>query len=57
MSQCGTQEKDFIRIHRSFIISIINITSFTNEYVEIDKKQIPISRSYKNEVLDKLESK
>ena len=48
-------QKDFIRTHRSFIVSIPNIDSFTSEYVEMGKKQIPISRSYRKEVLDKLE--
>jgi DNA-binding LytR/AlgR family response regulator len=40
-------KKDFIRIHRSFIISIRNIDSYTNEFVEVNKKAIPISRNYK----------
>lgn len=48
-------QQDFIRIHRSFVISIKAIESFTNEYIEINRKQIPISRSYKKEVLDRLE--
>ena len=47
--------KSFIRTHRSFIVSLENIDSFTNEYLEINNKQIPISRSYKNEVLRTLE--
>jgi DNA-binding LytR/AlgR family response regulator len=46
----------FLRIHRSYIISISKIESFTNEFVEIDKKALPISRSYKTSVLNKLES-
>ncbi|CAM1347245.1 LytR/AlgR family response regulator transcription factor [Tenacibaculum halocynthiae] len=46
----------FLRIHRSFIISISSINSYTNEYIEINKKAIPISRSYKEEVLNKLNS-
>ncbi|WP_435264133.1 LytR/AlgR family response regulator transcription factor [Tenacibaculum sp. nBUS_03] len=46
----------FLRIHRSFIISISSINSYTNEYIEINKKTIPISRSYKEEVLNKLNS-
>lgn len=46
--------KNFIRTHRSFIIAINHIDSFTNEYIEIAKKTIPISRSYKEEVLGKL---
>ncbi len=49
-------KNDFIRIHRSFIVSINKIESFTNEFVEINKKAIPISRSYKKEVLQRLEN-
>ncbi|MBN2663902.1 MAG: response regulator transcription factor [Bacteroidales bacterium] len=48
-------QKDFIRTHRSFIVSIAKISSFTNEYVEIDDKAIPISRSFKKEVLERFE--
>jgi two-component system LytT family response regulator len=47
-------QKDFIRVHRSYIVSLGKISSFTNELVEIDKKQLPISRSYKKAVLAKL---
>lgn len=47
--------KKFIRIHRSYIISIHNIVSFTNEEIIINKKSLPISRSYKKEVLQILE--
>lgn len=43
-------KNEFLRIHRSFIVSIDSIDSYTAEFVEIGKKQIPISRSYKNEV-------
>lgn len=45
----------FIRTHRSFIISIPNLTSYSNEQVCINKTSIPISRSYKKEVLKTLE--
>ena len=47
--------KQFLRIHRSYIISVKNIISFTNEHVTILDKALPISRSYKKEVLEKLE--
>lgn len=47
--------KDFIRVHRSFLVSLVNIDSFTSEFVEIGKKQIPVSRSFKSEVLHRLE--
>lgn len=46
----------FLRTHRSFIVSIKHIVSFTNEYIEINKQAIPISRSYKTSVLNKLEN-
>jgi DNA-binding LytR/AlgR family response regulator len=45
---------DFLRIHRSYIVSIAKIESFTNEYVEIHKTAITISRSYKKEVSQRL---
>ena len=48
-------QNDFLRVHRSFIVSIHKIDSFTNEFIEIDKKAIPISRSYKNDVKDRLD--
>ena len=46
---------DFIRVHRSFIVSYACIDSFTNEYIEIGRHTIPISRSYKANVLERLE--
>ncbi len=42
----------FIRIHRSFIVSVNKIESYTNEFIEIHKKALPISRTYKNSVLN-----
>lgn len=47
--------KQFIRIHRSYIIALAQITSFTNEHVVIKGQALTISRSYKKEVLDLLE--
>lgn len=48
--------KEFIRVHRSFIISKAHIISFTNEFVEVGNEEIPISRSYKQEVLKRLDN-
>ena len=45
---------EFLRTHRSYIVSMPKIDSFTNEFLELDKKAIPISRSYKENVLQKL---
>ena len=44
----------FLRIHRSYIIALQKITAYTNEFIEIDNKALPISRSYKESVLQKL---
>lgn len=41
----------FLRVHRSYIVNISKIDAYTNEFIEIHKKAIPISRSYKENVL------
>lgn len=46
---------DFIRIHRSFIVSLKRIESYSSEEVIIQNKSLPISRTYKQEVLNILE--
>ena len=45
----------FLRVHRSFIISLDKIESYSNEEIIIQNKSIPISRSYKEQVLKILE--
>ncbi|GAA0873096.1 LytTR family DNA-binding domain-containing protein [Gangjinia marincola] len=46
----------FLRIHRSFIVSLAAITGYTNETVEVSGKALPISRSYRAEVVARLSS-
>lgn len=41
----------FIRIHRSFIINVDKIDSFSAETVVINGNELPISRTYKKEAL------
>jgi len=41
----------FLRIHRSFIVSVNKVTAFTNNDVEIDRIEIPIGRMYKSQLL------
>lgn len=41
-------ESLFVRIHRSFIVSINKITSYTHETVEIGKHELPIGKIYRN---------
>lgn len=43
-------KENFMRIHRSFIVSINKIESYSSESIEIAKKEFPISRMYKHEV-------
>jgi len=40
----------FLRIHRSYIISISKIDSYNADSIEISKKELPIGRMYKNDV-------
>jgi len=47
-------QKDFLRIHRSYIVSFAKIESFTNECIEVKNKTLPISRSYKSDVIARL---
>lgn len=48
-------EKQFVRTHRSFIVSIQKIRSFTSELIEIDKTEIPIGKLFRQTVLKVLE--
>lgn len=43
-------EELFLRIHRSFLVSIPKIEAFSPNHVEISGKELPIGRSYKNVV-------
>jgi DNA-binding LytR/AlgR family response regulator len=44
----------FLRIHKSFIVSILKIEAFTANTIEIQGKELPIGRSFKNAVLNAL---
>jgi two-component system LytT family response regulator len=43
--------KEFIRVHRSFLVSRNKIKAFTSTDVEVNRVKIPIGRSYKELVL------
>ena len=47
-------EKLFVRVHRSFIVSLSKIDSFTNEQIIISRTSIPISRSYRDLISQRL---
>ncbi len=44
-------ESQFIRIHRSYIVSLNKLKSFTAETVEIVNKELPIGKLYRNNFL------
>ncbi|MGO3183893.1 MAG: LytR/AlgR family response regulator transcription factor [Aequorivita sp.] len=47
-------DSKFLRIHRSYIISLDKIDSYSNEEVIVENKSFPISRTYKESVIQKL---
>ena len=49
-------EDCFLRIHRSFIVSIKKIEAFSSNSIEVNGVELPIGRNYKDEVLKLLSS-
>ncbi|MGN6291264.1 MAG: LytR/AlgR family response regulator transcription factor [Chitinophagaceae bacterium] len=49
-------ETRFIRIHRSYIVSLNKLRSYTTETVEIGNKELPIGKLYRNNFLRLQES-
>ena len=47
-------QKDFIRVHKSFLVAISKIESIENNELIIQQHRIPISRSCKEEVIEKV---
>jgi len=46
--------KGFLRIHRSFIVNLKQVSAFTANDVEIGKTELPIGESYKGVVVKRL---
>jgi two-component system, LytTR family, response regulator len=44
-------EKKFIRTHRSFIVSLDKIKSFTSELIDIAATEVPVGKLYRNTVM------
>jgi DNA-binding LytR/AlgR family response regulator len=47
-------DRDFVRVHKSFIIAVGKIKSFTSEKVVIGSKQIPVGRSYRRDFVERM---
>lgn len=50
-------KNNFLRIHRSFIVALDKIDSYSSELVEVGKRELPISRMYRYEVEKVLQHK
>ncbi len=48
-------EHKFLRIHRSYMVSLDKISGYSGLYVQLGEKEIPIGRLYKQAVMDKLQ--
>jgi DNA-binding LytR/AlgR family response regulator len=49
-------DEDFLRIHRSFIISLSMIQSFNSQTVEISGRELPIGRNYRHDCQRRLKT-
>lgn len=48
------KDYDFIRIHKSYVVSAVQITAFNARTIYVDDIELPIGRTYKNEVMKTL---
>ena len=44
----------FIRVHKSYIVSLSKIENLDNEIISIGSYEIPLSRNYRAEVMNKV---
>ncbi len=47
---------DFVRVHRSFMVNILKLDVVGEDYVEINKKAIPVSKTYKENLLSRIQT-
>ncbi len=47
---------NFVQTHKSYIVNLENIKSYTSNELSIGKEKISISETYKNKVLERLEN-
>ena len=48
------KEHDFIRIHKSFVISVCKVEAFNSRIITINGNELPIGRTYKDVVMKTL---
>lgn len=47
--------RNFARVHRSYLVNLTAIDSVDNDFIYIDKHTIPLGKSYKEEVFKRLQ--
>lgn len=47
---------DFVRVHRSYIVNILKLDAVADDFVEINKKMIPVSKTYKDFLLSRIQT-
>jgi DNA-binding LytR/AlgR family response regulator len=50
-------EHSFIRVHRSYMVSMEKISGYNNATIQVEGKEIPIGRLYKQQVTQAINSK
>ncbi len=50
-------EADFIRVHRSYIVSVHAVTALFGNVIEVGMVQLPIGGNYKGKVMERLQGK
>jgi DNA-binding LytR/AlgR family response regulator len=48
-------EHQFVRVHRSYIVSVDKVTGYNGLSVQVAATEIPIGRLYKQAVMEKLQ--
>lgn len=49
-------KNQFIRIHRSFIVSLDKVTAFNSIMVEVKGKELPVGRNYRSQAMEVLQN-
>ena len=47
-------EDKFLRIHKSYIVNLEKVEKFNSKNIEVDGRQVPLSRNKKNELMEAL---
>jgi DNA-binding LytR/AlgR family response regulator len=49
-------EAEYIRVHKSFIVTVSKIKSFNHEQVITEREKIPIGRRYRKDFMEQMEA-